>query len=235
MIKVFKSKNVKPKNNDILMEYSPDEFLLHDFINRNKKILFAIFFTLCAFVISFWAVNRYRQSDAKIAESQMFEAVYKFENGNFDEALNGNETNKGFLYILKNYSSTNSANLAKLYIGLIYLQKGMYKQAFEILSKFKSADYSLNVIALAAMADSMIELNQYSDAAKLYKKAALYKINDNITPIYLEKAALSYEADENLGEALECLNRIANDFPNSSQYEFSVKNVSKINALQSNK
>ena len=104
-----------------------------------------------------------------------------------------------------------------------YLNLKEYDKAIVYLEKFNSDDILLKSISLGTIGDCFSELNQPKEAFEYYKKA--FKHNENIytTPKYLFKAAL---LGSELGEyrsALNYLNRIKEEFPDS--YEFSLVEV----------
>ncbi len=104
-----------------------------------------------------------------------------------------------------------------------YLNLKEYDKAIVYLEKFNSDDILLKSISLGTIGDCFSELNQPEEAYEYYQKA--FKHNENIytTPKYLFKAAL---IGSELGEyrsAINYLNRIKEEFPDS--YESSLVEV----------
>jgi len=149
--------------------------------------------------------------------------VSKESDSLFKLALNGAQGKYGFLDIVNEYSGTKAANLANYSIGMSYLNLKEYDKAISYLEKFNSDDILLKSISLGAIGDCFLELNQPKKAYEYYQKA--FKHNENIytTPKYLFKAAL---IGSELGEyrsAINFLNRIKEEFPDS--YESSLVEV----------
>lgn len=63
--------------------------------------------------------NKY-QTKNRQAHNLLFQAVYYFEAGDLDNALQGDGLNLGFLEIIDQYRFTSAAGLAKCYAGIIY-------------------------------------------------------------------------------------------------------------------
>ena len=54
--------------------------------------------------------NFQQEQRNKNAQSEMFQAVYQFEAGDYDKALQGDGIHAGFLEIIKTYRFTKAAN-----------------------------------------------------------------------------------------------------------------------------
>ena len=155
-------------------------------------------------------------SELSKAQSFFEQALVSNESDSlFKLALNGGEGKYGFLDIVDEYSGTQASNLANYSIGMSYLNLKEYDNAIIYLEKFKSDDILLKSISLGTIGDCFSELNQPDEAFEYYQKA--FKHNENIytTPKYLFKAALIGSEIGNYGSAINYLNRIKDDFPDS--------------------
>lgn len=175
--------------------------------------------------------NRYQQQQNDIAQNEMFQAVYYFEEEAFDKALHGDGICAGFLDIVQEYRFTRAANLAHFYAGVSYMHQKDYAKALHHLAKFKAKDLLLQARAWALMGDAHTEKEDYPSAVKYYLKAAAFKANKIFTPIYLAKAALAYEANKNDKAALDCYQRIVQDFPDATQYGEACKHVARLKVI----
>jgi hypothetical protein len=72
------------------------------------------------------------------AQNAMWKAEQYFREDSLNLALNGDKFNRGFLYIINNYGSTKSGNLAKYYAGVCYLRTGNFNKAVENLNDFNT-------------------------------------------------------------------------------------------------
>ncbi len=175
--------------------------------------------------------KRYQRQQNELAQGEMFQAVYYFEQEAFDKALHGDGIFVGLLDIVKTYRLTKAANLAHFYIGVIYMHQQDYKNAILHLTKFRSKDWLLPARARTLIGDAYAEQKDYKTAAHYYSQAAAYKPNKAFTLTYLTKAALAYEADKNIDAALGCYQRIVQEFPDTPQYGTAVKHVARLEML----
>ncbi len=147
----------------------------------------------------------------------MFVAEQYFDKDSFNLALQGDGSNLGFLDIIDEYGITKSANLAHYYAGISYLHLGKFENAIEYLKKFDVDDKLVSSVALGAIGDAYVELGQLDEGTDFYIKAADNNKNDFTSAIYLMKAGLVYEKQENYNKALEVYQKIKRDFPQSDE------------------
>lgn len=201
-------------------------------ILKNQTVIFIGIAVISISVISYLGYERFiSEPKEKEAISELNKAQYFFEralvsnesDSLFKLALNGGEGKYGFLDIVDEYPGTKASNLANYSIGMSYLNLKEFDNAIIYLEKFKSDDILLKSISLGTIGDCFSELNQPDEAFEYYQKA--FKHNENIytTPKYLFKAALIGSEIGNYRSAINFLNRIKDDFPDS--YESSLVEV----------
>jgi tetratricopeptide (TPR) repeat protein len=173
----------------------------------------------------------YQRQQNNVAQSEMFQAVYFFEKEAFDKALHGDGTCAGLLDIAKEYRFTQTANLAHFYIGVSYMHQKDYTKAIQHLTRFSAQDWLLQARAWALIGDALTTQQTYTKAAQYYIKAANYRPNKVFTPIYLTKAALAYEANGDCKEALNCYQRIVQEFPEATQYGEALKHTARLKVI----
>jgi tetratricopeptide (TPR) repeat protein len=200
-------------------------------IKRQQRRLYMVGLLTFIGATGFFFFKRYQHQQNDVAQSEMFQAVYYFEEGAFDKALHGDGTCAGLLDIAKEYRFTQAANLAHFYIGVSYMRQKDYTKAVQHLTKFSSKDFLLQARAWALIGDAYTENKNYPSAVNFYKKAADYKPNTIFTPVYLSKAALVYEANKDFKAALGCYQRIVQEFPNAAQYREAFKHTARLKAL----
>jgi predicted negative regulator of RcsB-dependent stress response len=201
-----------------------------EFIENNKKVVFGLGGVIALIIVAFFGYRYYMNNLNEEAQKEMFQAVYWFENAEYDLALNGDGNNFGFLAIVEDYGSTKAANLANFYLGNIYLQQGEFETAIEYLNDFSSDDLLVQARANALVGDAYMELGNYSKAADEYGKAANYKSNKEFSPIYLLKQGLAYEKANDLEAAAESYRKIVEDFSKSKQKTEAEKYLSRLEA-----
>ena len=123
----------------------------------------------------------------------------------------------GFIEIVETYSGTKSANLAHYYLGIAYRNMGMFEDAIYELKEFSSDDVIISAVALGAIGDSYMELNDIENAVDYYEKAAAKNSNKLTSPIYLFKAGIAYETLGDYANAVKKYKEIKKDFAESPE------------------
>lgn len=151
------------------------------------------------------------------AATQMRVAQESWAKKDWDKAIKGDAGYPGFEKILSEYSNTKAANLANYYLGIAYLNKGEYNKAIDHLNDYSGDDSMLAAEALGATGDAYVELKDYENAASYFKKAVDKAGNDFLSPLYLKKLGLTYEAANNNSSAVEAYKSIKKDYPASTE------------------
>ncbi|HOW24920.1 MAG TPA: tetratricopeptide repeat protein [Bacteroidales bacterium] len=194
------------------------------FIEKNQKILYIIIGVIVVVVLGIFGFKKlYLAPKEKEAQSQMYMAEKYFEKDSLKLALNGDGNYLGFLDIMEDYKLTRTANLAQYYSGICYLHLGDYQAAIDYLKKFKSKDQIVSSMALGAIGDAYMELNEKDDALDYYLRAAETNKNNFTTPMFLMKAGMTCELEGKYDRALELYEQIRTEFRSSAEF----RNVDK--------
>ena len=188
------------------------------YVEENKKSLSIILAVILGIVVVYMAYNKFLLKPQETeAQSQIFRAEQYFEKDSFLLALEGDGDAYGFIDIIDEYGITNTANLAHYYAGICYLRLGDYEQAIEHLKKFDANDKIVSLIAMGAIGDAYVELDDLDEAISFYEEATSKHKNEFITAIYLKKLGLVYEETDNYKKALAAYEKIKKEFPNSEE------------------
>jgi tetratricopeptide (TPR) repeat protein len=199
-----------------------------EFFAKNKVLSIALSSTLAVLVAGFFLYKYYMINQNDLAQADMFQAVFYFEQDSLDLALNGDGNNYGFRDIIDEYPRTESANLANYYSGIIHLKKGNHKVAVLYLEDFSSSDLLIQSRAYSLIGDAYMEQEDFENAVKNYNKAADHEPNEYFSPIYLRKAAVAYERLEKLEEAKGCYQKIIDDYKTSTEYQSAQKHLARL-------
>jgi predicted negative regulator of RcsB-dependent stress response len=198
------------------------------FLEDNKVVVFSIAGILAVVLASFFGYKYYMESQNSLAQDEMFQAVYYYEQDSLDLALNGDGNYFGFLDVIDNYGSTTSGNLANFYVGSIYMKKETFESAIPFLKDFGSSDYVIQARTYSLLGDAYMQLEDFSEAASYYSKAASYKPNEFFTPVYLLKAGLAYEKLEDYTSASKQYETIVNEFAKSNEADKAKKYKARV-------
>lgn len=188
-----------------------------DYMKKNRRTL--IICLVAAIVVIGGIIlyrNAYMMPHRAKAEEQIFRAEQLFERDSFETALKGNGADvKGFLDIISDYGNTPSGNVAHAYAGVCYYQLGDYQSAIKQLDKFSSKDMMLQPSVIGLIGDCYVEGDQYDKAVGYFEDAAKKADNMLLSPIYLIKAGLAYEALGKTDKAKEAYTKVKESYPSS--------------------
>lgn len=188
------------------------------FVRENQKSLLFIAIAIVAMVIIYFAYQKvYLAPREEKAANQMYVAQDFWAKKEWDKAIKGDAGYPGFEKILADYSNTKAANLAYFYLGTAYLNKGEYRKAIDNLTNYRGGDSMISAEALGGTGDAYVELKDYDKASTYFKKAADKASNKFLSPFYLKKLGLVYEAQNDNKSADETYKKIKADYPESNE------------------
>ena len=189
-----------------------------NFVRENQKSLSFIGGAIVAMILIYFAYQKFYIGPREVvASNQMHVAQDFWAKKDWDKAIKGDAGYPGFEKILSDYSNTKAANLAYFYLGVAYLNKGEFRKAIDNLTDYRGDDSMVAAEALGCTADAYVELKDYDKAETYFKKAADKATNKFLTPIYLKKLGLVYEAQNDYKSADETYKKIKSDYPESQQ------------------
>jgi TolA-binding protein len=183
-------------------------------VSITKKNQQLIVYLLAGGLIAAGVIFGYTELYQKPLEAKAADAMYVaekyFANDSSELVLNGDGTSKGVLYIIKEFSGTKAANLAKYYAGMSYYRLKDYNKAIEYLKDFSSDAKQVQAVAY--------ELKKNDEAIEYYKKAGTHFPEDEaISSEYLFRAASFLELNGKNDAALEIYKQIKQDYPKSEK------------------
>jgi tetratricopeptide (TPR) repeat protein len=189
------------------------------FLENSKSLLFIAGAVIVLVAIYIWYQNVYLKDRAIEASAKMYKAEqYVGVDSLANKAINGDSGYPGFEKIADEYENTKSANLANLYLGGIYLRKGEYKKATEVLGKYADTGSPVaDPLALGLLGDAYSELKDYKQAATYYKKASEKASNKFTSPMFLKKLGLVYEQLKDYKSAADAYSKIKTEYPASQE------------------
>lgn len=188
------------------------------FVRENQKSLLFIGAAIVALIVIYIAYQKLYLAPREVeATNQMHVAQNAWANKDWDKALKGDGSYPGFEKIIADYSNTKAANLAYYYAGTAYLNKGEYRKAIDNLTNYRGDDNMIAAESLGSTGDAYVELKDYDKAETYFKKAADKAQNKFLSPFYLKKLGLVYEAKKDNQSASESYKKIKTDYPESAE------------------
>jgi TolA-binding protein len=190
-----------------------------EFVKNNQKALTYGITLIVVLVVGYFGYTELYQNprEAKAADA-MFTAEKYFAVDSSNLVLNGDGASKGVLYVIKQFSGTPSANLAKYYAGISYYRLNDFNKSIEYLKDFSTSSKQVQAIAYGTIGDAYSELKKTDDAVNYYKKAGSHFPEDEaISSEYMFRAAALLEINGKVDDALAIYNDIKSKYPKSEK------------------
>ena len=188
------------------------------FVQENQKSLLFIAGAIVLMVVIYIAYTKFYLGDREVkAANQIHVAQDYWAKKDWDKAINGADSYPGLEKIVAEYSNTKTANLAYFYLGVAYLNKGQYGKAIENFNNYRGDDMMVAAEAYGSTGDAYVELKDYDKAETYFKKAIDKANNQFLSPVYLKKLGLVYEAKKDNKSAADTYKKIKTDFPTSTE------------------
>ena len=175
-------------------------------LEKNQKNIMYALIAIVLVVAAGWGWNYLKSDSNAKAEKEIYSAQFLFEEGDFEQAL------EGFEAVIDEYGSTHAGNLAKAYAGLCQKNLGNDQEAVALLKAYSGSDNVIAPAILCALGDCYVNMDNNSEAAKTFEKAAKAADNAEFSPLYLKKAGLAYEAAGDNASALKVYQSIRDNW-----------------------
>lgn len=184
--------------------------------------------TLSLFWSLYWHPNRESEAAAKLAPLHHY-----FEKDSFSVVLKGIKGKKMMTApeIADAYFLTDKGKEAAMMAGLAYLHTGKYDKAIDYLNKANPEDQFLGAAILNAKAACYAEMGKIKEAADLYAEAGS-KSKSEFAAQYWKSAGIHYEMAESYSSALDCFEKIKNEYSASAEASDIDKYIYKVKALK---
>jgi tetratricopeptide (TPR) repeat protein len=184
--------------------------------------------TISLFWSLYWHPHRESEAAAKLAPLHHY-----FDKDSFDVVLKGIKGKKMMTApeIADAYFLTSKGKEAAMMAGIAYMQTGKFEKAIPYLDKADPKDQFLSAALLNAKASCYAELGKMEKAADYYAEAGA-KSKSDFSAQYWRSAGIHYEMAESYGKALECYEKIKNEYSASPEASDIDKFIYKVKALQ---
>ncbi len=221
---------------DVITQNTSDDNVIlkaKGFWAKNQKPVSILLGIIIVLVGGWYVYNNYIVAPKEQeAEKIMYKAEEYFRQDSLKLALNGDQFNRGFVYIINNYGSTKAGNLAKYYAGVCYLRTSDFNKAVNYLNDFSTDAKQIQMMAYGALGDAYSELNKNDDAINYYKKAANEFTDDaTMSSEYLFRAALKLETLGKNSEALDLYKELKEKYPTTERGNSADKYIYRLSII----
>ena len=184
------------------------------FFQKYGKIVYGCVAAVLLIALAILAYNRFiLQPQKEKAQEAMFKAEQKFQAGNYELALAGDDNLMGFEEIIDTYGSK-AGEAVYLYAGACALQMDEFDKAIKYFKKYGGEDTILLSRAQAGIGDAYVGMEDYKAALAAYEKAAA-TVDNLFAAGYLLKAGQVAEELGDTGKALSFYKKIKDQYPQS--------------------
>lgn len=187
-----------------------------DFFDRQRKLVYGIIAGIVVVVLLVVGYVLYQNRQQERAVELLGSVVQLYEQGQYNEALNGVEGTTGLLEIADDFGGTDAGNLAAFYAADALFRLGEYDRSLEYFRAYDPDKSLIGASAIAGQAAIYEIKGDYKRAGDLYRRAALFFENELRSPEYLLQAGRAYEQAGAYGDAQKAYDEIVDRFPDSS-------------------
>lgn len=223
-----KSRRKELRQNKIVELYAR-ALLLWD---EHRSAVLGAFGVLVAAILAIPGYMYYQQQQQQRANELLGQILPVYEQGRFQQALDGTNDARGLKEIADDFGGTNAGNLATYYAAHSYFQTEQYDQALTYFNRFEKDQDFLGASAYAAQAAIYETRNDYQRAAQKYEQAASHFESDLTTPRYLLRAGRAYEEAGNYDDAAAAYRKVTNEYPDAQQAQDAEIYLARVRAKQ---
>ncbi len=186
---------------------------------ENRKLLSYVALAIVVLVAGVFIYLNRQSEDNQKATTELAKVFPLYDQGKYDQAINGvpQEGTHGLQFIVDEYGSTHSGNIASLYLADSYFALGQYEKALGYYKKVSVDDRMVSASALAGVGACYESMKQFADAASYYERAASKNMVAGLAPNYLRRAAESFAAAGDKAKAVEILKTLKKEFPSTQE------------------
>lgn len=182
------------------------------FFDRNRTLVYGALVALVVLVLLLvgW-IWRQNVRGGEAAE-HLGRIVTLYEEGQFQQALDGSEGRLGLVAIAEDYGRTDAGNLARFYAANANFELGNFEDARAFFSRYNKGNDILGASAIAGEAAALEALGEFRQAGDLFRRAALHVEIPTLSPQYLLDAGRAYESAGDYDRAVDAYRLVAQDF-----------------------
>ena len=202
------------------------------FYEDNRTLAYGIGAAIVALALAVPGYMYYQQQQSEQANQMLGQILPVYEQGNFEQALNGTNEATGLIELSNQYGGTSAGNLASFYTANALYQQGEYERALGFYQQFEKSNDFMGASALAAEASIYETRGEYEQAATHYEEAAAQYQNELTAPRYLLEAGQAYEEAGSYAAAAGVYQRVVDEYPDSDQVTEAERYMARAKARQ---
>jgi tetratricopeptide (TPR) repeat protein len=189
------------------------------YYNQNKSKVITIASSIAVVIALGITYVFVSSSNEEKAQMLLYQAEQYLAASDWERALNGDASTGtvGFASIVANYGSTDAGNLAAYFAAVSSMNLGNNEDALMYIRKHDAPNDVIGLGATTLHASIEANAGNFKEAGNLYLKASKMAESDTNSPQQLLLAAIHFMAGNLTSEALEAVNQIIEEYPDSPQ------------------
>jgi tetratricopeptide (TPR) repeat protein len=214
MTKKPKTRQTQPVDSDALITYYA---VVSIWVKKNLSLVIGGAVALVILIAAGIFLYTNSQANERAAEELLGFAEIRFNAGEFEKALLGDDATftVGFAEIVDTYPRTRAANMARYYAAISEFNLNNYESALLYIRDFNPPAGIMGVAPITLHGSLLMNLERYSEAINVFKKAADWDENSSTTPYNLLMAAEAAVLAGNSSEAEAIVRQIVTRYENS--------------------
>ncbi|OIQ35198.1 MAG: hypothetical protein BM555_04140 [Crocinitomix sp. MedPE-SWsnd] len=207
------------KNDNIKTEAKDELTGTESFFDKYKNYFFIGGGAIVVIVLGIFGYQKF-VSEPKAIESQevYWNAFYDYQEGDTTgAAYDGTENYDGFESIAEDYDGTPGGEIANYGMATHLMEDGDWDGALEYLDNCDFEDVMLGTLVLGMKGDCYVEKGELDQAVEYFEEAAEREANEFTTPMFLKKAGLVYEEQDNYEAATKSYEKIKKEWSASKE------------------
>jgi TolA-binding protein len=206
----FKKKTIFARLKNVIMSEDLSLNTLKEKINSSKKLKLAtyiisgVLFAALLFVL--YQIFFYGPANTESKASYWRGLNFAMKDST-DKAI------EEFQSAVETYDGKDGGEVAQFLLATQLMKKGKFEEAITELEGTDVDDTYLSAMRTGLIADCKNEMKDYAGAVEFYIEAASMNENKFTTPMYLFKAGLCAEKVKDFNKAVECYQKIKDDYP----------------------
>jgi tetratricopeptide (TPR) repeat protein len=214
---------------NLLVQLYAQLLLLYE---ERRQLVYGLGIGLLALILAVPGYMYYQQRQAERANEMLGQILPVYEQGQYDQALNGTGQQAGLLTIADDYGGTDAGNLAAFYAANALYEQGEYDRALTYYQRFEKGNDFIGASAYAAEASIYESRGEMQTAAEHYEQAAEQYDNKLTAPRYLIEAGQAFEDAGNFAAAERVYRKVKTDYSESDQAEEVERYLARVRARQ---
>lgn len=202
------------------------------FYEEHRQLVYGLGVGLLVLILAAPGYVYYQQRQAKQANEKLGQILPTYEQGNYEQALNGTSQHAGLLSIADNYGGTDAGNLAAFYAANALYEQQKHDRSLTYYQRFEKGNDFVGASAYAAEASIHENKGNVQKAAELFEQAASQYPNKLTAPRYLIEAGQAYEDAGNYEAAERVYRQVKEDYADSDQAEEVERYLARVKARQ---